>query len=121
MLLVRRQESMGLVSKYVRNRWGCETEFTERYVGVVLAGSAILAPNSPDRFAITLQNMGANIAYVSVNSGVGPLAGIQLAANGGLIGYNANDDGELSTRQFYGIGAGASTIYVAETIGIVGR
>lgn len=109
---------MGLVSNYIRKRWGCHTNWVENFVAVILANSNVAAQNNPNRFSIMFQNMGANIVYISVASGVGPLAGIQLAANGGLISFNVEDDGEITTRQWYSIGAGASTLYVGETIGL---
>ena len=109
---------MGSVSEFIRKKYGARCSFPDPVIVVLNAGAAVqILPNNPNRFAWTIQNMGAAIAYISPRPDVGPLLGIQLAAVGGLIGFDADVDGPIPTHDQWGIGAGATTLVVWEVIG----
>ena len=107
---------MGKVSDFVNSRFGCLTDIRESVV-VLGAGAAVpVLANNPNRFSWTIFNLGASIGYVGFTSGVTALNGMQLAATGGIASSNAVNDGELSCNAIFGIGAGATTLYIFETI-----
>jgi len=109
---------MGSVREYIRRKYGANCDFADPRV--IVLGAAVpvqVFNNNPNRFSWTVQNMGAAIAYISPLANVGALLGIQLAANGGLIGFDAEVDGTIPTHEFWAIGAAATTIVVWETIG----
>lgn len=107
---------MGKVSEFVNIRFGCETKLRESVV-VLGAGTPVpVLPNNPDRFSWTIFNLGGAIGYVGFSSAVAALNGMQLAATGGIASSNAVNDGELPTHDVFGIGAGATTLYIVETI-----
>lgn len=110
---------MGRVSDYITKKWGCLCDSQNRVQGLILATPNQLAPPNPNRFQIVMVNMGANIAYANITSAVGPANGIQMAAAGaGRVVINAEDDGDLPTREWWGIGAGATNILIIETVAI---
>lgn len=106
---------MGKVSEYMENMYGARLETINRVVVLNAAFPVVVFPNDPNRFAWTLTNVGAAIAYVAFDAAVGAAYGIQLAAVGGWRTSTARDDGELVTRSMYGLGAGATTLYITET------
>ena len=77
-----------------------------------------IMPNNPDRVGFVIFNLGGAIAYIGLSSAVAALNGSQLAATGGAATANAADEGEYTTYQQFGIGAGATTVYVLEFIGM---
>ena len=110
---------MGRVSDYIDKKWGCMCSSTNRVQALILATPNRLTPPNPNRFQIVMVNMGANIAYANLESGVGPANGVLMAANGlGRIVLNADDDADLPTREWWGIGAGATNILIIETVAI---
>lgn len=110
---------MGRVSEYISKKWGCQCETTNRVQALILATPNRLTMPNPNRFQIVLVNMGANVAYANRVSGVGPANGALMAANGlGRIVINAEDDADLPTHEWWGIGAGATNILVIETVAI---
>jgi|GEM_PF-6290714 len=106
---------MGKVTDYVNSLYGFETETTERAVVLGAAAPVIVMPNDPNRLSWTIFNLGAAIGYVAFTSAVAAAFGMQLAAAGGVATSNAREDGDLPTHELWGIGAGATTLYVVET------
>jgi len=105
---------MGRLQEYLGSKFGVPIKSTER--NVTLGAVAIpVSQNNPNRFKITIFNLSANIAYIGFDSGVALANGILLAANGGQLGFDAEQDGELAGRVLYGIAAaGAPVLYIVE-------
>jgi len=109
---------MGRCREYVQNLYGFPCDTVERVV-VTGALPVVALPNNPDRVGWVVFNLGANIAYLAFDSQVAALRGMQVAATGGIAGSSARDDGEMSSRELWCISpAGASTLYIAEIIGL---
>lgn len=109
---------MGNVSQFIRKKYGVNCSFPDPVIVVLGAAAPVrILQNNPNRFAWTIQNMGAAIAYISPLANVGPLLGIGLAATGGLIGFDADVDGPIPTHEQWGIGAAATTLVIWEVIG----
>lgn len=110
---------MGKCSDFVDRMWGCQTETV--WVPVVLNAAApveVLPPN-PNRFSWTIINVGAAIGYIGWDEAVAAARSVNLLAAGmGQTGVNARDDGNLPTYRVYGLGAGATTLFVVETRGL---
>jgi len=106
---------MGAVSEYMEKQYGTKLEAVDAAIAINAVAPVVAMPNDPNRFAWVIVNDGAAVAYVGFNSAVGVLNGIQVGANGGVVGFNARDDGEIVTRAVYSIGAGASTLFIVQT------
>lgn len=106
---------MGRCREYVERVYGFPTETVAYAVVLNAALPVVVMQNSPDRVGYLIMNLGAAIAYVAPTSAAAPLFGILLAAGGGVNGTNAKDDAEFPTMPVWGIGAGATTLYVIET------
>jgi len=108
---------MGAARDYLTRLYGRPVQTTEIVVPLVVATPAIVVlPNNPNRLAWTIWNLGAGVAQVAPTSAVGPLFGSNIAAAGGLIGVTVREDGELPSRELYGISALGTTLYILETV-----
>lgn len=106
---------MGRCKEFVERQWGFPTETVPNVVVLNAATAVQVMQNNPNRVAFLVMNLGANIGYVAPTSGAAALFGILLAANGGVTGSTARDDGEYPSMEMWGRGAGATTLYVLET------
>jgi hypothetical protein len=106
---------MGRCSEFVARQYGFPTETVARVVVLNAAAAVQVMLNDPNRVAFLVMNLGAALGYVAPTSAVAALFGILLAANGGVTGSNARDDAEYPSYEMWGIGAGATTLYVLET------
>lgn len=106
---------MGRATEFIERTYGFPCETIERAVVLNAAAPVVVLQNDPNRVAWTIFNLGVALGYVAFTNVVGPLFGIQLGAVGGVAGSNAREDGELPARALWGIGAGATTLYVIET------
>jgi len=109
---------MGKVSDFVNKRWGCQTQAIYRLVVLNAVAPVVVMPPNPNRFSWTIFNIGAALAYFAWNGQPGALTGIQLAANGGMNGIRAEDEGELPVVGVWALGVAATTLYVVETVAI---
>jgi hypothetical protein len=109
---------MGKVSEWIQRYYNAITSSVANAVIINAVTATRITTNDPNRFAVTIANLGAAVVYIGFDANVGVLNGFYLAANGGTIGFNARDDQELPTREMWCIGAGASTVYVFETVAV---
>ena len=110
---------MGRCSEYVARQYGFPTDTAARVVVLNAAVPVQVLNNNPNRVGFLIMNLGAAIGYVAPTSGAGALFGVLLAANGGVTGSNAKDDGTYPSMEMWGIGAGATTLYVLETMAVM--
>lgn len=111
---------MGVLSDLIKTRFGIETRNVESPVGsVVGVASAPLLPNNPDRVALVIINLSANLIYISPQDPAGAANGIRLDANGGWRSLVWDEDFELISHQWFAIAAGAgSAVFWIESIGV---
>jgi hypothetical protein len=109
---------MGKVADFIEKKYGTQLETVDAAVAINAVAPVIVMPEDPNRFSWIIINDGAAVAYIGWNSAVALLNGIQLAAAGGILGFSANEDGEIVTHAVYALGAGASTLFVVQTRGI---
>lgn len=109
---------MGRVSEYIEKEYGFPLETVEVIVVLNAAVPVAVLPNDPNRVSWTCFNLGAAIGAIGFTpdvSVVAPFNGILLAAAGGMTGATAREDGELPCHAIWGIGAGATTLYLMVT------
>lgn len=110
---------MGKTTDFIQRAYGTSVATVENVVVLNAALPIQVLQNNPNRLMWTCFNLGANLGYVGFTSAVGALNGIQLAAAGGMVGLTAKDDGELPARELWGIGAGATTLYIISTEALI--
>lgn len=109
---------MGRCRDFVKRQYGFDCDTTERAVVLNAAAPVLVLNNDPNRVAWTIFNLGANIGYLAFTSAVGALYGFQINAAGDYTSSSARDDGEMPTHEVYGLGVGATTLYVIEVIAV---
>jgi len=111
---------MGSLADLIQGKFGIKTRPIENpVVAAVAAASIPIALSHPDRVALVIINLSANLVYIRPGPGAAAATGIVLAANGGWRSFVWDEDFELVGRDWYGIApAGASAIYVLEMIGV---
>ena len=78
-------------------------------VGIV---PLILFRNNPRRIGFLVMNLSANAMYLGFTQDVGAAYGITLAAGGGFVSMNLDDDFTLPSREWWILAAGlASPLY----------
>jgi len=110
---------MGVLANLLKKRLGIETRNQESPVGAVVGvASAQLLPSNPDRVALVIVNLSANIIYLSPRDPAAAAAGIRLDANGGWRALIWDEDMELVAHDWYALATGAgSAIFWSEQIG----
>jgi hypothetical protein len=97
----------------IENEYGVRTTEVENPL-ITASGAAAtrVFSNNPRRLGIVLINLSANVVYLGLGADVAAAKGIYLAANGGNVSMNIQDDFTLPTREWWVISpAGASNIY----------
>jgi hypothetical protein len=107
---------MGRVSEFIRAMFGGDTDEIEHTITIAAGAPVQLLQANPNRFGWNAFNLGANIGYIGFTSAVSATNGMQINPTGGFISMNARDDLALPVRNLWAIGAGASTIYIVETV-----
>jgi hypothetical protein len=107
---------MGRLAEYVERKFGFKTREVENPVTSTVGTSpTLILRNNPDRIAILIVNLSDNDGYVGWFNDVSATKGIRLTANGGNVHLIADEDGELVSKEFYGVNLYASgTWYIAE-------
>lgn len=105
-------EKQGAVAEFARRKWGGElAEIVE--TSQIGTSVAELLGGDPERVSAVIINLSANTLYVSPRVDVSATSGIRLAANGGSITMDADNDGVLPSRQWYALADGAdSDVYL---------
>ena len=72
-----------------------------------------LATQNPNRVQIVFVNGGGTDVWITTRATDTAGEGFVVAAGGGTVAINANDDGSLPQREFYGVvGSGTETVAV---------
>ena len=106
---------MGAAARYVERHWGQKSRDIENPLGVTNLTTNLqkILDNNPDRFSINIINLGLNDIYLGFDRQVSVSHGIRVLESGGFFALNIDEDGELVSRQLWGItAAGDSDIYV---------
>jgi len=106
------------VKDLIESEWGIHTaQYTNRLVNECDNTVTKLADGNPDRLALLVINLSANVIHVYFDNTVSSAKGIYLTANGGSFSLNWRDDFILSTLPLYGIaGAANSDVLIIETV-----
>jgi len=81
----------------------------------VLTTATLVLRNNPDRIFWLVINLSVNKGYAGWDTEVASTKGIPLAANGGYVSCNIEEDGELVIHEVYAINENAQgTYYVVE-------
>ena len=79
-------------------------------IGVAIGN---IVGHDPERVSLVITNHGAADVYVAPNQQVSVTRGIRLAAGGGAMSVNVEEDGNHPTLLWWGISAGAGTVVYA--------
>lgn len=108
---------MAEVAEYIKKRWGTPTRVIERTINL---GPSVLRllDNNPRRFCYSVTNLGASPIFLGFSSNVSLSSGLYITGDGGTLIVTAEEDGELSTYELWGIRGGAdANVYIVEVIG----
>lgn len=73
--------------------------------------------NNPDRLAFIVQNLSANVIYLSLKNDVSSSKGIRLAANGGSFSCIWDEDFQMTGWAWWAVATGASSaVYAIEVL-----
>ncbi len=100
-----------LVRKY---NVGIRLESAPITQAITTTAKQVLKAN-PDRVALTLVNLGAQIAYLHIDNKVSSSLGLYLDKSGGAISMTLEVEGELVCSEWWVEGAGATNVYVIAT------
>ena len=110
---------MGVLSDFVEAKFGVKTVYKPTPLNTVVAVTPTpLWVNNPDRLMLVFMNLGANVVYLNTTESVADDNGFYLGPTGGSVVLKAEDDGELVGYAWYGIAAGNTNIFSAETEGM---
>lgn len=103
---------LGAVAQYLADRFKGILREYEGGATIGVAAGQIVA-HDPERVSLTLANHGAADVYISPTQEVGVTRGVRLAAGGGAMSVNVEEDGNLPALQWWGISAGAGNVVYA--------
>ena len=79
--------------------------------------AALLVRNNPNRLALLVVNLSANIIYLGLTQGVASTQGIRLTANGGSAAFTPESDFIAPSWAWWAVASGAnSDVYVMEIV-----
>lgn len=107
------------LARFFIEKYGMTTYTDENPLVIQIATTVTkVLNNDPDRLQFTIVNLSANAAYLAFDGEVSATHGIPLAANGGSVSMNADEDGAMVGKELYGIAIGAAAdIYTIITKG----
>lgn len=111
---------MGAAQDLIEKRFGGLVDAGETPVNQTLQTTAtlILRPD-PDRLQIVIVNLAPNHCFVLPGNNPSSTNGIRLNSNGGSVVLNVEDDGPLTTYEWYGLhDTLAGAIYVLTLRGL---
>lgn len=98
------------LSRYTQHQFGMTTRpIINPETDTCATSVTRLLANNPDRLGSLIMNIGGNDIHVLFDNRVSTTRGILLAAEGGKISLNANEDYELVGYPVYGIASGGSS------------
>ncbi len=72
--------------------------------------AAQIVNHDPERVALVIANHGAADVYVALDQLVSVTRGVRLAAGGGAMSVNVEEDANLPAQEWWGISAGAGNV-----------
>ena len=110
---------MGKLSEAIEQHYGFKVraEFTPTYNTLVGATPEVILKANPDRLSWDIFNLGSDVAYLSHDPLPSATNGYYLDKNGGYIGMDFKDDGELVGYPLYALSAGAPTLFIKGVVG----
>ena len=103
---------LGAVAQFLAERFnGILREYEDQITIGVAVGQIV--PHDPERVSLTLANHGAADVYVSPTEQVSVTRGIRIAAGGGAMSVNVEEDGNMSALSWWGISGGAGNVVYA--------
>jgi hypothetical protein len=94
------------VAQYVSKRWGTKVRLVPRAIVAVATTVTRIAKNNPKRLELHVVNTSVGNVFVGWDTGVAAASDIPLLPGGGSITLLADEDGELTTYDLYGIAPG---------------
>lgn len=106
--------ALGAAHEFLQFKFGGQFEERESTPAMSVNASSAVG-NNPDRLGLLIINTGASSVTLGLSPSVVSGAGIILAANGGAVSFDVDEDFTVVTRQFFGVAAsGAPSLYVLE-------
>lgn len=111
---------MSILEQVVQKYLNIDRQFEAQPKSIAVATSlTTILKNNPNRLAVIIINVGANNSYIGFDQNVSSTNGIFLAANGGSLSINYQQDLTLSQYEMNAISITApSTFYVIELLAI---
>lgn len=104
--------SRGATSDWLAKKFGGLMRDTQTVVSVGLTTVSVLGFD-PERVSVIFVNLGASEVFLSPGQGASTTRGIRLAANGGLVAFNVDEDGTIPCSDWTAISTGAgNNLYV---------
>ena len=93
-------------------RFGVRTRVTENPITDSIGTSSVIVLRAdPNRLALVMFNLSANIIYVKPSHGVSSTNGIALAAGTGTLSATMEDDFSLPAMEWHAVAAGSSSAF----------
>ena len=110
---------MGRLAEVVERLFGfpVRAEFPPKHNVLVLDTPEIILKANPDRLGWDIFNLGATVVYLSHETVPSSTNGYYLDKNGGHIGMNYKEDGELVGYPIYAVAAGTPTLFIKAVVG----
>ena len=108
-------EIFGAVLEYLRARFKGELGHDELEF-TVGTQAVLVAPGSGERVSITFVNLGATQLYLSPSLQASTTHGLRLAANGGTVSMNVEEDSLLPALCLCASGSGADGVLFVLTV-----
>ncbi len=104
--------------EFVNKRYGRKTQrfFNPETASIATTVTRVLK-NNPDRIEWLIINLSTNDAFLAWDNQVSSTRGVKLAAGGGSVTLNVEEDGELVADEVLGIASvGAASIFTVEVV-----
>lgn len=106
----------GAALEYLRQKFGGVFAELESAPSMAVATSSAVG-NNPDRLGLLIMNLGSSSVTLGLKQPLVNGAGVIIAANGGAMSLNVDEDFTLVTREWFGnVSAGTSALYVLEIV-----
>lgn len=104
-------------SRFVEQRFGKKTQTRQNPVTASVATTVTkVLNNNPDRVHWILVNLSANDVFVTWDNSPSSTRGVKVAAGGGALVLDVEEDGELVAWEANAIASvGAADVFVVET------
>lgn len=109
---------MGYANEFLNKRFGGNVASNDNPITTTVQTTKTkIAYNNGDRVSIYIVNLGDKDIFIMFDESVSLTNGFKITSNGGTLGFNVKDDGELPTREWWAIADTAeSTIFLTEGV-----